>query len=318
MERAMTLLWKPLLSATVPIDPETGDFNWSVILFPVYASPKIDGFRGMIQRAVLVSRYGLPVRNVELQARFGKSEYEGLDVELTAGLPHGEGVFNATSRVVKKADAKAEHVRMNVIDYVERAGKAQDSWAQDLQQRVKHLPVWLSTQIGRDKGIYLIKQTLVRNINQLKSFEAACLTDGYEGVMLRRADQGPYPQKPGKGNRSTLNEFYLARLKRFETDEAVIVAFHSLEHNLNTERTATGARSSKKAGIVIDKTRIGSVTLRDVKTGKEFDTTVGSTRLREWKGWYMAIGKTVRYKYQLIGTKDRPRINTCSFQELMP
>ena len=303
----MSLLWKPLLSATVPIDPATGDFDWSCIPFPVYASTKIDGFRGMIQRGVLVSRNGLPVRNVVLQTKFGKPEYEGLDCELTAGLPHGEGVFNATSRVVKKADAKAEHVRMNVIDYYGNDGMK-------FSDRIG----WLKTKLAdAPKQVCVIKQTLIKDVSQLKSFEASCLTDGYEGVMLRRADQGAYPQKLGKSNRSTLNEFFLARLKRFETDEAVIVAFHSLEHNLNTERTATGARSSKKAGIVIDHDRVGSVTLRDVKTGVEFDTTVGSTRLREWKGWSSAIGKTVRYRYQLIGTKDRPRINTCDFAGIM-
>lgn len=141
--------------------------------------------------------------------------------------------------------------------------------------------------------------------------------------MLRRADQGAYPQKadkhgkPLKNNRSTLKEFYLARLKRFETDDAVIVSFHPLEHNTNEERTATGARSSKKAGIVVDHNRVGSVTLRDVKTDKLFDTTVGSTRLREWKGWPSAIGKIVRYKYQKVGTKDLPRINTCDFAGIM-
>ena len=302
----MNLLWRPLLSATVPIDPATGDFDWSCIPFPVYASPKVDGFRGMIQRGVLVSRNGLLVRNVVLQAKFGKPEYEGLDCELTAGAPHGEGVFNATSRVVKKADAKAEHVRMNVIDVFS------DLPLYPRLDMLKEVHGW-----RKKEGIYLIKQTLVKDVSQLKSFEASCLTDGYEGVMLRRADQAEYPQKPGKANRSTLNEFYLARLKRFETDEAIIVEYHALKHNLNEERTATGARSSKKQFVTVDLDRVGSVTLRDVKTGVLFDTTVGSTRLREWKGWPRAIGKTVRYRYQLIGTKDRPRINTCAFDGIM-
>ena len=144
--------------------------------------------------------------------------------------------------------------------------------------------------------------------------------------MLRRADQGPYPQKtdkagrPLKSNRSTLAEFYLARLKRFEYEEAVIVEPHSLRHNANEERTARGAKSSKQAGIVIDDKLIGSVTLKDVKTGKLFDTNVATNLLRS-KGrvwWLGATGKKVRYKYQLVGTKDKPRINTCSFEELLP
>lgn len=314
------MLWKPLLSATVPIDPETGDFDWSVIPFPVWGSTKVDGFRAMVQDAVLVSRNGLPIRNKTVQAKFCRSNYEGLDVELTAGSPHGENVFNATSRVVTSADAAAEHVRMNVIDYMAQAQAVPFS----LGQRISVLKSTYqrdraNTSHWQGKGIYLIKQVLIKNISQLKSFEACCLSDGYEGVMLRRADQGEYPQKPGKENRSTLREFYLARLKRFEYDLATIVAAYPLRHNANDARTGAGRRSSSKAGIVIDATQIGSVTLKDKKTGVLFDTNVATNLLRG-KGmtwWTAQKGKAVRYKYQVCGTKDKPRINTCAFEELL-
>ena len=298
--------WLPLLSATVPIDSATGDFDWSVIPFPVYASPKYDGYRAMVQGGVLVSRNGLAVRNVELQERYGRREYEGLDGELCAGDPTAEGCFHRTSSVVKKVDRDASDTKFYVIDRLERGGSL----------------LFLCARIGylRDRifdrdSVVLIKQTLIKDAATLKAYEAKRLSQGYEGVMLRRADQGVYPQKSGKQNRSTLKEFYLARLKRFEHDDAVIVAFHPLKHNLNTERTATGARSSKKAGKVVDaEGRVGSVTLRDVKTGVLFDTTVGAEALRTWNGWHRAIGKTVRYKWQLCGTKDKPRINTCAFE----
>ena len=304
----MTLLWKPILSGTLPIDPATGDFDYSRIPFPVYASPKEDGYRSMIQRGILVSRNGLRVLNKELQARYGRKEYEGLDVELTDGPPNGIDVFHRTSRVVRKATADASNVQANVIDYC----------GPDMPPLKERIFAMKDNYKGFEgySGIHLIPQTLIKNVEQLKKFEAKCLAQGYEGVMLRRADQGVYPQKPGKENRSTLNEFYLVRMKRFEHAEAVIVAVHPLEHNLNTERTAGGKRSSKKAGMVVDKTRVGSATLRDCVTGKLFDTTVGAERLRSWKGWPSAIGLRVRYKYQVCGTVDKPRINTCTFDEL--
>jgi DNA ligase-1 len=301
------LLWKPLLSGTLPIDPVTGDFDYSLIPFSVYASPKEDGFRAMVQRSVLVSRNGLPVRNKELQARYGRKEYEGLDGELTDGPPNGEDVFHRTSKIVTKADADASDVRFNVIDFVKQGGSLLD-----LHARIDDLKsgdhIW--------HVVTIIPQMPIETVNQLKKFEVKCLTQGFEGVMLRRADQGVYPQKPGKENRSTLREFYLVRMKRFEQAEAIITAVHPLKHNANEERTGAGKRSSKKAGIVVDASRVGSATLRDIKTGKEFDTTIGAERLRTWKGWSSAIGKKVRYKYQLVGTVDKPRINTCSFVEL--
>jgi hypothetical protein len=317
-----SLLWMPLLSATVPIDPTTKDFDWSCIPFPVYASFKYDGFRSMVQRGMLVSRNGLPVKNRELQKRYGRKEYEGLDVELTDGPANAPDVFNRTSRVVKKVDADASKTMANVIDFVPDIKKGNGIIGhtasrdilkfEDRQYFLRKAAVnWLPY------NICAIKQVPIETLTQLKKFEAKALAAGWEGVMLRRADQGLYPQKPGKSNRSTLKEFYLARLKRFEHADAVIVAFHPLEHNTNEERTATGARSSKKAGIMVDATRVGSVTLRDIVTGTEFDTTVGSNRLREWKCWPSAVGKTVRYKYQKVGTVDRPRINTCGFDELL-
>jgi len=315
----MTMLWKPLLSGTLPMDLITNDFDYSPVPFPVYASPKIDGFRAGVQNAVLVGRNGLPIRNDELQARYGKKEYEGLDGELTDGPANGQGVFHRTSRVVTKATASAINVRFNVIDLY----WVNDAFANThINQRFKYV------EAMDDPGINLhpIKQTLVKNAAQLRAYEAKVLKQGYEGAMLRRADQGAYPQKiDGRGkllknNRSTLSEFYLVRMKRFEQEFATIAAVHLLEHNVNKERTGTGARSSKKAGKVVDvQGRVGSATLKDIKTGKMFNTTIGAEKLRAWPGWADEKrwkGVKVRYKYQVCGTIDKPRINTCAFDEL--
>lgn len=324
----MTLLWKPLLSGTLPINPATDDFDYSLVPFPVYASPKMDGFRAMVQNAVLVGRSGLPVRNKELQARYGRAAHEGLDGELTDGPANGQDVFHRTSKIVTKATASAADVRFNVIDFVPNSrggGPGGHSFIHDdLKDRIS-VPKANYSKYEGDPTIKVIPQTLVKNVVQLKAYEAKCLKKGYEGCMLRRADQGAYPQKtdrhgkPLKENRSTLNEFYLVRMKRFEQEFATIIAVHPLEHNVNEERTGTGKRSSKKAGKVVDATKVGSATLKDIKTGKTFNTTIGSEKLRSWSGWKDVKrwqGVKVRYKYQAIGTVDRPRINTCAFAEL--
>jgi len=310
----MTLLWKPLLSATVPMDPATGDFDWACVPLPVYVSLKYDGYRAMVQGGVLISRNGLPVRNKDLQARYGRPEYEGLDGELVDGPPSAPGAFGRTSSVVKKADADASKTKFYVIDACIPDGPPMSERIFALREADHG---W-ADEFGKPTAV-LIKQTIIRALPQLQSYEAKAVASGWEGVMLRRADQGPYPQKPGKSNRSTLNEFFLARLKRFEHGEAEILATHPLRHNVNTERTARGARSTKKSGIVTDARLVGSATLKDKTTGVEFDTNVNGDALRAWAGWQNPTqwrGKVVRYKWQVCGTKDRPRINTCSFQEL--
>jgi DNA ligase-1 len=307
-----TLLWKPLLASSLPMDPDTGDFRWDLIVFPVWASPKFDGYRAMVQRGVLTSRGGLAVANRELQRRYGRKDLEGLDGELCTGRPTATDVYHATSRVVRKAEADASTTNLYVID----------TFTGLLDFKERHLQLMRRVETDPTRwgvNIIPIKQQLIKTLDKLKTFERECLRQGYEGVMLRRGDQGAYPQKGGKENRSTLKEFDLVRLKRFEYEEATILAVHPLMHNTNEERTATGKRATKKAGMVEDKTRVGSATLKDRKIGVEFDTTIGAEALRSWAGWKrpeLWRGKTVRYKFQAVGTVDRPRINTCDFAGL--
>ena len=306
----MTLLWKPLLSATVPMDPVTEDFDYSKVLLPCYASPKLDGYRAMVQRGMLVSRNGLLVANRELQARYGRKEYEGLDGELCDGPVTAANVFNRTSRVVRKAEVDASQIMLYVID--------RHGIDMDMPQRLS-LISHASSKLRLAPGVVIIKQTLIKSVEQLKAYVTKNEAAGYEGTMLRRADQGMYPQKSGKENRSTLNEFDLARLKRFDYAEATILSIRLLEHNENTAITGAGRKSSKKSGIRVDAKLIGSATLRDVKTGVEFNTNVNGDALRAWPGWQkpeLWKNVPVRYKWQVCGTKDKPRINSCSFDEL--
>lgn len=297
------LLWKPTLAATLP-----SDYDLTTLPYPLLASPKLDGVRAMVQRGVLVSRNGRPISNLQAQQKFGEAEYEGLDVEITVGSPYGQDVFNKTVRVTQKRDADAGDLRLNVIDIMTHI---------DLPLRARLKIIKHDVTGG---GISAIHQTIIHDAAQLQAYLAAQLAKGYEGCMLRRTDAGPYMQK-----RSTLCEFNLVKLKRMEFGEAVILAAYPLRHNDNVDKTATGRRTTAKAGIRLDKTQIGSVLLRDVKTGVEF--TVGvphrTDEVRRWAGWAESkcwLGKRIRYKFQLCGTLKggAPRFPTATFQELMP
>jgi len=305
----MTLLWKPLLAVSLPMQGD--DFDYSLIHSTVYGSPKLDGVRAMVQNGRVVSRNGREFPNKAVQEKFGGDFFEGLDGELILGKPYGQDAFNRTSGVTNSGQPEAYQsalklLQFNVFDVYSSSDFARRNAAN-------------GELFKNSSGIRLVEQTLICNVEQLKAYEAKQLAMGYEGVMLRRADQGAYPQKPGKENRSTLKAFDLVRLKRFEYDFARILEVHPLEHNLNTEKTATGKRSTKKSGVTVDASLIGSATLQDVKTGVKFNTTIGSNALRGWVGWKNPAlwqGKQVRYKWQVCGTKDKPRINSCGFTEL--
>jgi hypothetical protein len=292
-----SLLWKPLLAATLAQDADL-----RALPYPVWASPKIDGFRAMVQRGRLVSRKGLPVPNVELQARFGRPELEGLDGELCDGPAWGVDVFNRTSKVVHKATATGG-IAFRVIDHHSLPGDLEARYA-DIRRLA---PRW---------GVIPIRQIRITGPDQLVLFEERTLARGYEGVMLRRCGQGLYPQKAGKENRSTLREFDLVKLKRFDDSFAVITTVHQLRHNLTNGLTPGGRRSTRKDGIVVDDALVGSVTLRDRKW--VFDVSVATKELRaKGPGWWRnQIGKRVRYRYQNVGSKDAPRFPTAAFEEL--
>ena len=298
-----TLLWKPTLAATLP-----AGYDLAALPYPLLASPKLDGVRAMVQRGVLVSRNGRPISNLQAQLKFGRAELEGLDGELTVCLPYGEDVFNRTVRVTQKRDADASDLRFNVFDRVDGAEMELSFVGRNAALKATGFP----------RSVDVVKQTLIRNAAQLQAYETKQLSLGYEGIMLRRADARPYMQK-----RSTLREFNLVKLKRMEFGEASIVAVYPLRHNDNTDKTATGRRTTAKAGIRLDKTQTGSALLRDVKTKVEFTVNVPTDDLRRWAGWTKHsqwAGKVVRYKYQLRGTLKggAPRFPTATFKELLP
>ncbi len=302
------LLWKPTLAATLPPDADL-----DALPYPLWASPKIDGFRCMGQRGTAVTRKGLRYRNTAVQALFEESdgEYEGLDGELCVGPPWAADVFNRTQNVVNDGSdtAAKEFFRHGFFHVFGLYGRLSSSPPEVMFAKLRLLK-------GLDK-LRIVPQTVVTDKDRLLSFEARCLAKGYEGVMLRRCDGPGYPQKPGKENRSTLREFHLVKLKRFEYDEAVITGWRHLEHNLNEEKTVAGRRSSKKSGCVVDEARVGSVTLRD--GAHEFSVNVQTDALRA-KGpawWSRQVGRQVRYTHQSVGRKELPRFPQCKFEELL-
>lgn len=307
------LLWKPLLAASLPVDADL-----EALPYPLWASPKLDGFRCMGQGRKGVSRKGLPFRNAAVQDLFKTcgGNLEGVDGELCVGAPWAEDCFNRTQNCANTGSEEAAEEWRRHGTY----------WVFARYDQGVGAPLGrMFTTLGLLRGlpkVRIVKQTLIRTAKQLEAYEAKTTAKGYEGVMLRRSDGPAYPQKPGKESRSTLREFDLVKWKRFEQAEAEIMERFPLMHNLNEEKTAAGKRSTRKAGVVEDaEGRTGSVTLRRLDGSGEFSMTVQGDKLQRWAGWADPArwrGVKVRYKYQLAGMKEngRPRVASCSFREL--
>jgi DNA ligase-1 len=303
-------LWKPMLAAKP--DPEDLDELLAKLNYPVLGSIKLDGFRFSVQNGVLYTRSLKPIRNKQMQALWGRPQYNGLDGEITVGDTAAEDCFNRTSSVVTSANRPMDNAMAWVFDKfgVERFGDRQRLAAAQLAE-VESKAV----------GMILLPQLLLKSAVELTAFETRSTGAGHEGVMLRDPD-GAYKQ-----GRSTLKEGGLIAVKRFVDAEAVILDTYEQEENTNEQKVnelGKMKRSTHKAGKVGKGTLGGftvcflqaaqcSFNLGSVSKEAQFNigTGVGLTdakRSELWKRRKTLPGKIVKFRYQKVGTIEKPRI----------
>lgn len=287
---------KVMLAAKADIDQ---------IRFPVLASPKIDGIRAVVVDGVVMSRNMKPIPNRYVQRLFGTKAFGDLDGELVVGKPNDPDVFRKTTSGVMSVEGEPD-VTFYVFDtvcrhtvndpFTRRLRAIEALWKYDLspeeRRRCRVVP---HTEITTRKGLI--------------AFEEEMISRGYEGVMIRD------PHGPYKFGRSTAKEGYLLKLKNFEDSEAIVIGFECQYHNANeAKRNAAGKleRSTKKSGkVALD--RLGTLTVRDIHTGVEFDLGTGFTdaeRDRLWKEQDSLFGRVVKYRYFPSGSKEKPRFPT--------
>jgi DNA ligase-1 len=286
----MSSNFKPMLA-------EHADMN--KITFPMYASTKLDGIRAVVINGKLLSRSLKPIPNKYVRSLFEKPEYEGLDGELIVGSPTDPKCFNKTTSGVMSEEGEPD-VTYYVFDQIP-SYSGQPPLTR-FQERYKDLASCLSLF----KNVFLVKQTLIFDLPHLLEFEAQCLEEGYEGVIIKD------PNSPYKYGRSTLREGYMLKIKRYQDSEAEILSVEELLSNQNeATRDELGKvkRSNCKEGMVPQDT-LGSLNVRDLKTGVEFNIGSGfdeEERNKLWKNKSSLPGKIVKYKYFGYGQVDKPR-----------
>jgi DNA ligase-1 len=262
--------------------------------YPLLASRKLDGIRASVQGGKLVSRMLEDIPNVNVQARF-KGLAEGLDGELIAGNPTAEDSFRRTTSIVMSDDKPALDVRFHIFDkysekgFVHRLEEAQDSC--------------------KDYAVF-VEHELIENVEKLTKLTEKWLKEGYEGVMLR-APFGAYKQ-----GRSSLNEGLLLRVKPMDDAEAIVIDVFELEHNGNVatqDNLGHTKRSTCQANFTgLDS--LGGLVLKGIGSrwkDVEFRCGTGfkmNERKELWKEKEKLIGKIAKFKYQEVGSKDKPRL----------
>lgn len=292
---------RPMLAAAIS--------DISQLVFPLIGTPKIDGIRCLTLPTTEESAEGdicspvtralKPIPNRHVRRRIARECSPGLDGELI--IP--TATFQQVSSYIMGYSGEPEF-EYHVFDHLlmlrdTRWTKGVLEAYRDRLSRLCHmkLPVFC----------HVIPHTHCPGAREVEKFEDECVEGGYEGICLRA------PHSPYKFGRSTLKEHWLLKLKRFQDDEAIVIGAEELMRNQNeVEVSALGyqERCSKSAGLIPGNT-LGALLVRDVKTGVEFAVGSGfsqNERLELWAGRDALIGRTLTYRHQPHGAKDRPRI----------
>lgn len=295
--------FKPMLASPA-------DFN--KLRFPLWLSPKLDGIRALVINGTVMSRSLKPIPNRHIQELFG--HLEGYDGELIVGSPTDKDCFRKTTSGVMSRDGKPD-VNYHVFDRHDLAAITWESRYSSLQC---------------DDKVVKVPHHLVYTHENIEELELAHLELGYEGVMLRD------PVGPYKRGRSTANEGWLLKVKRFEDSEALVIGMEEKMHNAN-EATIGELGQTKRTSHqenLLPLNTMGALIVRDLKTNVEFNIGTGFTdEERDW--WWQRYnsfdidleqsimnngGKKiivnfpwsppidiVKYKFFATGSKDKPR-----------
>jgi len=257
--------------------------------YPLIASPKIDGIRCLIVDGVAMSRSLKPIPNRFIQEQLGAiRSLQGCDGELTVGAN-----FNDSTSGIMSGDGRPDFM-FHVFDV----------W--DTDTPYTNRLSYLQGHVFNDDHVRVLPYDYVTFPDQLAAISEKHLKAGFEGTMVRTPD-GPY-----KRGRATFREGYLTKIKPFEDDEATIVGFEEQMANNNVATTnALGRteRSSHKANLT-GKGTLGALIVHHETYG-EFNLGTGFddfTRQRIWTNQRGFLHKTVKFRYQKFGTKDKPRI----------
>jgi DNA ligase-1 len=268
-----------------------------LVRFPMYASAKLDGVRCLVIAGKPMSRSLKILPNRYIQQWFAEHQslLEGMDGELIVGSPTHPEVYRRTTSEVM-TEAFAPDFTFFVFDKFDVPGPYHERIAK--LTPVEQLPA----------RVRYLEAEMVHSLDELAAFETRMLDLGYEGAMLRG------PRSPYKHGRSTVNEGYLLKVKRFEDAEAVVVGFDEEMANNNAARSSElgrTVRSSHQANKV-GKGTLGAWVVQGVTAfpGVTFRIGTGmdaALRASAWQNRSNLLGKIIKYTYFNVGVKDSPR-----------
>jgi DNA ligase-1 len=290
-------MFKPLLAPNQ--DPLSYPNYFKELQYPLLCSPKYDGIRCIIKNGKAYSRSGKLIPSQQVQEKLTKIEH--LDGEIIEGKSTDNDVYNRTQSHVMSQN-RPGNISLYAFDYT-HPDWLDKPFYQRLQKTTSEISEHYRQTLSFSYDI--IQHDLINNFEELLRFEEICITEGFEGIMMRSPDA---PYKQGRG---TWREGIIYKLKRFQEDEALIIGFKEQLHNNNTlEKDELGyaKRSYSKDGLV-SAGMVGSFYVDYL--GQELEIAAGSFTQEErkviWQNQEKYLRKMLKFRFFLHGIKDKPR-----------
>lgn len=269
---------------------------YTEVTYPKMASKKLDGFRCLIVDGVPKTRKLLDIPN-DFVAGLLRGLPAGLDGELIVGDPTHHKVFSNTAKGIGKKTGQPDFTFW-VFDDFSLSGTFRVRHAAAAEQVAKlNLPY-----------VRIVEQVRVETPDAANDLFERWYAEGYEGAILRD------PAGPYKYGRSTLNEQWMLKAKKWVDSEGEILSCHEQLTNTNeaqVDELGHTKRSTAKAGKVPNGT-LGACKVRwnNGREIVEFSLAAGGTNEEVAELWAQRDtlpGQMVTFKYVGVGVNGRPR-----------
>jgi DNA ligase-1 len=294
------------------------DWDENKLVFPLLASPKIDGVRGANFDGTLRGRSLKTHANKRLTEFFSVPEFLGFDGELVAAGLVDPDLCRKTSSACSTIDGSF-NLGFCVFDYYTEATK-------NLRYIDRyHAMLKRMAELHQNYAMWLrpVEVVSCENLEELLALEEKWLDMGYEGVIIRDPN-GLY-----KEGRATVKQRQILRIKRFVQEDALVLSVVEGESNHNEpliNERGLQYRQTLASGMVPNglvgklqckllKNILDPVTKEIILREGDIVTVSPGKMTQEERALYFAepdliVGKVISFKFFPRGIKDKPRYPT--------